>query len=162
MKISAYQFRLKYHTENAAKIAKARLEYIRQFGYTGEEDFSKEELLRLEYLDAIECHLMETAGRIDEALEKELSLKNINTVITAGNIDQVEDVLSPILALLQRMMLQLDFAEAKIRPLFKQRAYFCIHKWAEAIQARCAGYRDKYGTVYEELAQSLKGKLLKL
>ena len=65
MKVSNYQFRLKYHTENKSTVRMRRLEYAREYGYKG-EDVSPEDMAALEYLDAIECHMRELAARIDE------------------------------------------------------------------------------------------------
>lgn len=64
MMVSQYQFRLKYHTEAKSTVRARRLDYVRAYGYKGEE-VSAEDMAALEYLDAIECHLRELAGRID-------------------------------------------------------------------------------------------------
>ncbi len=69
MKVSNYQFRLKYHTENRSTVRARRLEYIREYGYKGEE-VSSEDMAALEYLDAIECHMRELAARL--AYEKNI------------------------------------------------------------------------------------------
>ena len=64
MKVSQYQFRLKYHTDSKSTVKARRLDYVREYGYNG-EDVSPEDMAALEYLDSIECHLRELASRID-------------------------------------------------------------------------------------------------
>lgn len=37
MKVSQYQFRLKYHTDSKSTVKARRLDYVREYGYNGED-----------------------------------------------------------------------------------------------------------------------------
>ena len=158
MMVSQYQFRLKYHTEAKSTVQARRLDYVRAYGYKGEE-VSAEDMAALEYLDAIECHLRELAGRIDSGWNTAPVKEALACQPDAGNLDKVEDALIPLMQLHERMLLQSDFAEAKLIALLDRADTSFVCEWAETLLGQVYRHRGRYTRLQKKLEAAINSKL---
>ena len=158
MKVSNYQFRLKYHTENKSTVRTRRLEYAREYGYKG-EDVSPEDMAALEYQDANECHMRELAARIDEGWKTAPVKEALSLPAAAASLDKVEDALVPLMQLHDRMLLLADFAEAKLDAILEKADTSYVCEWAEALLGMVYRHKGRYGRLKKKLSGVIETKL---
>lgn len=158
MKVSQYQFRLKYHTDSKSTVKARRLDYVREYGYNG-EDVSPEDMAALEYLDSIECHLRELASRIDSGWNTAPVKEALSLPAGAEALDKAEDALVPLMQLHDRMLLQVDFAEAKLEAILEKANTSFVCEWAEVLLGMVYRHKGRYERLRKRLAKSIQEKL---
>jgi len=155
MKVSEYQFRIKYQTESRSVIRKRRLGYIKKFGYKGEK-VSAEDMVTLEYLDSIECHLQELTGRIDSGWLTDPVQHAMALPPAPETLDFVEDALVPLMQLHDRLFLQLRFAQAKLEAILNDTSSPFVRKWAESLLGITRQHKVRYGLLRNELELAIE------